>query len=98
MRRIVKSIFIFLCIISTVHADEAYLNKFLTYTYWLQHMPTEADQAFLNFVATPSPLTSALREKWLMQLAKTHHWAIFIQYYDQFQQSAPIQSNDLHCY
>lgn len=84
--------------LSFAHADEAYLEKFLTYMRWTQNIPTQPDSNFLAFVADPSPLTCSLREKWLTQLAKNKDWALYNQYYQQFQHSHPIESVDLQCY
>ncbi len=83
---------------SLVQADEAYLEKFLTYMQWSQNIPKEPDANFLAFVAKPSPLTCSLREKWLTELAKNNNWALYNQYYQQFQQSHAIESIDLQCY
>ncbi len=68
---------------TTLHANPAqmYLNKFLTYTHWCQHLPTHPEPAFLAFIDKPSPLTRKLREKWLYQLAYNKDWATFSQFY-----------------
>ncbi len=74
------------------HSAQAYLEKFLTYTAWVNNLPRTPDPAFLNFIEQPSPLTRKLREKWLYQLAYNKEWETFSQYY--------TGSNDtnLQCY
>ena len=68
---------------TTIHATPAqtYLNKFMTYTHWCQHLPTYPDPNFLAFIDKPSPLTRKLREKWLYQLAYNKDWAAFSRFY-----------------
>ncbi len=62
-------------------SSEQYLNKFLTYTHWCQHLPLRVDAEFLAFIEKPTPLTRKLREKWLYQLAYNKDWSNFNQYY-----------------
>ncbi len=71
------------CLHTTVFAltGQSYLNKFLTYTKWCQHLPQSADPDFLAFIDKPTPLTKKLREKWLYQLAYNKNWSTFSQYY-----------------
>lgn len=80
------------------HADKIYLEKFTTYMYWVDNIPTTVNPDFLAFVAKPSPLTRTLRAKWLTQLARRQDWATYDHYYRQFKQTYPIQSVDLQCY
>lgn len=81
----VKTVWIFFALLlnATIHSTpaETYLNKFMTYKQWCQHLPTYPDPAFLAFIDKPSPLTRKLREKWLYQLAYNKDWATFTQFY-----------------
>ena len=73
-------------------AQRDYVTKFMTYIQWRDHLPTAPTPQFLSFIEPTSPLTEALREKWLYQLAMSHNWEAFNQYYRD--------SNDLslQCY
>lgn len=62
-------------------SGQAYLNKFLRYTEWCQHLPKSVDPEFLAFIHEPTPLNLKLREKWLYQLAYNKDWITFSQYY-----------------
>jgi soluble lytic murein transglycosylase len=72
--------------------ERAYVTKFMTYIQWRDHLPTTPTPEFLEFIATSSPLTIALREKWLYQLALSHNWELFNQYYQ------PSTDLSLQCY
>ena len=60
---------------------QAYLRKFLTYEFWLQHLPEQPQPGFIEFIEPISPLTQQLREKWLILLAKKNDWITFKQHY-----------------
>lgn len=60
---------------------QAYLTKYLTYLFWVQHLPENPTPEFLQFIEPTSPLTQKLREKWLYLLAERHNWAHFYLYY-----------------
>jgi soluble lytic murein transglycosylase len=62
-------------------AAPVYLQKFLLYLDWCQHLPRTPDETFLAFIEKPSPLTKKLREKWLYQLAYNKDWSTFLRYY-----------------
>lgn len=78
----------------TAHAEptQSYLEKFLTYTQWCQHLPTAPDPVFLAFIETPTPLTKKLREKWLYQLAYNKDWVHYTQFY------RGSEDTNLQCY
>lgn len=71
------------CLSTTPWANTppSYLNKFLRYWEWSQHLPTTPDSDFLEFIEPTTPLTKKLREKWLYQLAYNKDWIKFSQYY-----------------
>lgn len=67
--------------ITWAETPPSYLNKFLRYWEWSQHLPTTLDTQFLEFIEPMTPLTKKLREKWLYQLAYNKDWVTFSQYY-----------------
>jgi soluble lytic murein transglycosylase len=83
-----------LCFIisTTLHADTAYLDRFMSYMAWNNQLPTTPSPAFLTFVDGTLPLSQKLREKWLYELARDAHWATYSEHY---QTSA---DTSLQCY
>ncbi len=61
--------------------QQAYLQRFLMYLHWSQHLPSTDDPNFIHFIEKKSHLSTRLREQWLMQLARQHNWTLFNQYY-----------------
>lgn len=78
-------------------ANQAYVKKFSTYTYWLKNIPISTNPEFLAFIESSSPLTQTLREKWLYQLAQHQDWQNFDVYYHHFEKTHAIQSIELQC-
>ena len=78
-----RLIFLGLCLNTAVCAEsgQAYLDKFMMYSQWSQHLPTSPDPAFIAFIANDSPLSQKLREKWLYQLAYNKDWSTYSKYY-----------------
>ena len=79
-------------ITNATELQTAYLQKFQTYIQWRDNLPTTPTPEFLTFIQQNLPLNTALRERWLYQLALSHDWNTFEQYYQA--------SNDpsLQCY
>ncbi len=73
-------------------SGHAYLDKFIKYTEWCQHLPKTTDPEFLAFIKQPTPLNQKLREKWLYQLAYNKDWTTFAHYYDG------SKDTNLQCY
>ena len=71
---------------------KAYLAKYLTYQFWVEHLPNTPQTDFIQFIEPQTPLTQKLREKWLYQLAEQHNWEDFNQYY------RPSDNIGLRCY
>ena len=71
---------------------QAYLAKYLAYTFWVQHLPVSPQPDFIQFIEPTTPLTQKLREKWLYLLAEKNDWANFKQYY------RPTDNTGLRCY
>lgn len=61
--------------------EPSYLQRFMTYLSWKNHLPTDPSPAFLAFVDSQAPLSQKLREKWLYALAKTNNWEKFVAHY-----------------
>ena len=83
-----------MCFSVTIHAEsgQTYLDKFMKYSAWNQHLPTSTDADFIAFISKTSPLSQKLREKWLYQLASKHAWDTYSQYYQ------PSTDTSLQCY
>jgi len=77
---------------SLATSGQAYLNKFMQYSQWSQHLPRVPDQDFLSFINGTTPLSKKLREKWLYQLAYDKNWNSFSRYYQ------PSTDTGLQCY
>lgn len=82
----------------TAHAEatpsnaQAYLTKYLTYLFWVQHLPDTPKPEFIEFIEPTTPLTQKLREKWLYLLAERQNWTQFQSYY------RPTDNLGLRCY
>lgn len=63
-----------------LHA-QAYLTKYITYQYWVVHLPVSPQPEFIQFIEPQTPLTQKLREKWLYLLAEHQDWLNFNQFY-----------------
>lgn len=87
-------IFLSLCLNISTHATPAqdYLNKFMQYYHWKDHLPSTPDESFITFISNSTPLSKRLREKWLYRLAYDKKWAIYLQYYQ------PSTDLNLQCY
>ena len=73
-------------------AEPSYLQRFMTYLSWKNHLPTDASPAFLAFIDSNAPLSQKLREKWLYALAKTNDWEKFVAHYQ------PSTDTSLQCF
>jgi soluble lytic murein transglycosylase len=58
-----------------------YLTKYMTYLFWVQHLPEAPKPEFVQFIEPQTPLTQKLREKWLYLLAERQDWTNFNTYY-----------------
>ena len=78
-----RLIFLGLCLNAVVYAEsgQIYLDKFMKYTEWNQHLPQSPDAEFLAFIGNNSSLSQKLREKWLYQVAHTKDWATYSKHY-----------------
>ena len=79
-----RLIFCIFCLQLTpyLHANQAYLDRFMAYMSWHQQLPTTASPAFLAFIHEKTYLSQKLREQWLYHLAQTNDWSTFIQNYE----------------
>lgn len=77
---------------SSAFSPQAYLERFQTFQTWYQQLPLVPNEAFLTFVDGTTPLSNALREKWLYELARIKDWPTYQRHYQA--------SNDinLQCY
>lgn len=73
-------------------SGKEYLNKFMKYSEWSEHLPRNPDEEFLAFVDGHSPLSNKLREKWLYQLTYNKDLKTFSQHYQ------PSNDLNLQCY
>lgn len=55
----------------------AYMQRFMQYLEWNNHLPQQADEKFLAFIHQDTPLANKLRQKWLYQLAQKKDWTQF---------------------
>lgn len=56
-------------------------------------MPNDSpSDSFIAYIAEDTPLSNKLRDKWLYQLGKNGHWALFSKYYQ------PSKETSLQCY
>ncbi len=87
-------VFFCFCLSMTVFAESGhdYLDKFIKYNQWNQHLPISPTPEFLAFVDNTTPLSKKLREKWLYELARTKDWATYSRHY----QNSP--DTNLQCY
>lgn len=60
---------------------ESYLNRFMAYLDWSQHIPSNPSEEFFNFIDSDTPLAGKLREKWLHQVALQKNWQAFQSHY-----------------
>lgn len=72
--------------------DPSYLQRFMAYLSWKNHLPTEPSPAFIAFIDRQAPLSRKLREKWLYALAKAEQWDKFVAHYQ------PSTDTDLQCF
>ena len=81
--KIICFIFFGLCCSTVIAAEsgEAYLNKFMIYIQWSQHLPASPTPDFIAFIDNQSPLSQKLREKWLYQLARNKDWTNYNKHY-----------------
>lgn len=73
-------------------SGQAYLERFNAYQQWSQNLPETADENFLTFVDSDTPLANKLRAKWLYQLALKQDWEGYHQHYK------PSNDLSLQCY
>ena len=62
-------------------SGSAYLQHFMMYTQWSEHLPQKPDKHFLAFIHQESFLSKKLREKWLYQLVQNKDWDHFTLHY-----------------
>ena len=60
---------------------EDYLERFKAYRAWSDNLPQQANDDFLNFIDSDTPLAKKLREKWLYQLARQKNWSTYSRHY-----------------
>ncbi len=72
--------------------EPSYLQRFMTYLSWKNHLPSDPSPAFLAFIDLNAPLSQKLREKWLYVLAKNQQWDKFIAHYQ------PSNDTNLQCF
>ena len=83
-----------LCLCFSAHAvtGKAYLDKFMVFSQWNQHLPTTPTPEFLAFIDNDTPLALKLREKWLYLWASNRDWVNYTKYY------RPSKDLSLQCF
>lgn len=73
-------------------SSEAYMKRFMMFQAWYQQLPFNPDQNFISFIDERRPLSNALRDKWLYELARMKNWKTYKRHY--------VASNDpnLQCF
>ncbi len=61
----------------------SYVDRFQSYLEWSKQSPIIADNHFLNFIDSNTPLAHKLREQWLYQLARAKDWSNYHKYYQK---------------
>jgi len=77
-----KNVFIFLSLIwfsinAQANPGQDYFVRFMTYSQWSENLPANADEDFLAFINSDTPLGNKLRDKWLYQMARQKDWASY---------------------
>ncbi len=81
MKKIVFIVGMIWLTITFAFNKEDYLNRFLLYQQWAEHLPDSPGSDFFKFIDNDSPLAKKLREKWLYQLAQKKDWILYLQHY-----------------
>lgn len=72
---------ILISITAQAGSGQAYMERFTAYSNWNENLPVQANDQFLAFIDSDTPLAKKLRDRWLYQLARQRDWQNYSLHY-----------------